>query len=436
MDPIITFNEFNQALSKQLESFSREAWRALVEDERPPRPDRWMREHGGALLRRALGLIMEARSERLGGDGACECGGEMVFRQRRKVRMHTVLPGRDVDTVVGYTQCSKCKCGAFPLLREVGTDAEGFTPELRELSLLAAVIEPYESAATQLLGKFALVEVCREKLRALVAEHGEKAEQFLDRTEPRDDEKIVSTQVYAEIDGGMVNVDASWQECKLATIFRDDERVELSKDRHALLEKQVVGVRGPPEELAMLLRKRLDSLGTVLKPVVCIGDGAPWVWNLFAGVFHERIEILDWFHVDEHVALAARILHGEGSDEAAKWRDVQLDRLAHDEVDHVLESLRFARKGTRSKAKVGAIDDLERYLTTHRHRVRYATFRAQGLLIGSGAIESAMNHVIQQRMKRAGMRWKSQGADEMLALRCVYRSTGHWEDFLSWRRAA
>lgn len=436
MDPITTFDEFNQALSKQLESFSRDAWRALVEGEQAPRPDRWMREHGGALLRRALGLILQARSERLGDEGACKCGGRMAFRQRRKVRVHTVLPGRDVDTVAAYTQCSECKTGSFPLLREVGTDAEGFTPELRELSLLAAVIDPYESAATQLLGKFALVDVCREKLRSLVAEHGDKAEKFLARTEPRDDEKIVSSQVYAEIDGGMVNVDACWQECKLATIFRDDERVDVSKDRHELLEKQVVGVRGTPEELACLLRKRLDSLGTVLKPVVCIGDGAPWVWNLFATVFHERIEILDWFHVDEHVAATARILYGEGSDEAAKWREVQLDRLAHDEVDAVLEALRFERKGTRAKAKVEAIDDLNRYLTNHRHRVRYATFRAQGLLIGSGAIESAMNHVIQQRMKRAGMRWKSEGADQMLALRCVYRSTGHWEDFLTWRRAA
>jgi hypothetical protein len=34
-------------------------------------------------------------------------------------------------------------------------------------------------------------------------------------------------------------------------------------------------------------------------------------------------------------------------------------------------------------------------------------------------------------MKRNGMRWSGSGADHMLALRCIYRSTGHWDQFLS-----
>jgi hypothetical protein len=102
----------------------------------------------------------------------------------------------------------------------------------------------------------------------------------------------------------------------------------------------------------------------------------------------------------------------------------------------LLRNAQFDKSSTLDAAKLKAIDDLHRYLTTHRERVSYGTFRAQGLLVGSGAIEGAMNHVIQQRMKRAGMRWKAQGADQMLALRCVYRSTGHWDEFLSWRTAA
>jgi hypothetical protein len=107
--------------------------------------------------------------------------------------------------------------------------------------------------------------------------------------------------------------------------------------------------------------------------------------------------------------------------------------MAHDEVDDVLEALealRFERRATRRPLLRQAIDDLERYLTTHRHRVQYGTFRERGLLIGSGAIESAMNRVIQQRLKRAGMRWSGPGADQMIALRCIYRSTGHWDAFL------
>jgi hypothetical protein len=437
MDPSITFEEFHARLSTETERFAREAWAELVESQKPVRVDKWMRERGGALLRQALGLLLEAKSEQLGVAGPCSCGeGEFTFRQRRKVRLHTILPGRDVDTVARYGQCSHCRKGRFPLLEQVGNDTEGYTPELRELSVLAATLEPYESATTQLLGRFAGVDVSRDKLQSLVADYGERAGRFLGRAGERDDEKIVSDQVYAEIDGGMIHVDGAWQECKVATLFRSDERVEVSANRNALLKREVLGVRGPPSALAHRLRPRLDALGTVLKPVACIGDGAAWIWNLFAEVFPERIEILDWYHVDEHVSQAARALHGEGTEEAAFWRAKQLDRLEHDEVEAVLEALRFARRGTRSRVKVEAIDALHRYLETHRERVRYGTFRKMGLLIGSGAIEGAINHVVQQRMKRPGMRWKAAGADHVLALRCVYRSTGHWDDFLSWRPAA
>ena len=79
-------------------------------------------------------------------------------------------------------------------------------------------------------------------------------------------------------------------------------------------------------------------------------------------------------------------------------------------------------------------EDLQRYLTTHRERMRYRSFRAAGYQIGSGAAESAIGHVVQQRMKRAGMRWGAPGADAMLALRSVYRSTGAWDAF--WRARA
>ena len=66
----------------------------------------------------------------------------------------------------------------------------------------------------------------------------------------------------------------------------------------------------------------------------------------------------------------------------------------------------------------------------------YGTYRAQGYHLGSGAVESAVSYVVQQRMKRVGMRWQATGADAMLALRSVYRSTGAWNDFWDTRRAA
>ena len=34
-------------------------------------------------------------------------------------------------------------------------------------------------------------------------------------------------------------------------------------------------------------------------------------------------------------------------------------------------------------------------------------------------------------MKRAGLRWEADGADSMLALRALHRSTGGWEKLIA-----
>ena len=88
-------------------------------------------------------------------------------------------------------------------------------------------------------------------------------------------------------------------------------------------------------------------------------------------------------------------------------------------------SLRPVRRAhQRSAARRQAVEDLQRYLSTNRERMRYRTFRAAGYQIGGGAAESAIGHVIQQRMKRAGVRWGVPGADQMPVLQS--RVPGHW----------
>ncbi len=67
---------------------------------------------------------------------------------------------------------------------------------------------------------------------------------------------------------------------------------------------------------------------------------------------------------------------------------------------------------------------LHGYLNDRRAGLCYLLQTSQGLDIGSGPAESAANHVLQQRMKRAGMRWDRPGGAAMAALRCAYRSTG------------
>ena len=87
----------------------------------------------------------------------------------------------------------------------------------------------------------------------------------------------------------------------------------------------------------------------------------------------------------------------------------------------------------------GRIDDvlaeLRRHATTHevaekcvgyvegnRHRMNYPKFRAMGLLVGSGMVESACGTLVGERLKCNGMRWSIAGANDIMALRCCIRN--------------
>jgi hypothetical protein len=68
------------------------------------------------------------------------------------------------------------------------------------------------------------------------------------------------------------------------------------------------------------------------------------------------------------------------------------------------------------------------YFRTNEERMRYPTFRAQGMHIGSGIAEAACKTVVSTRAKRSGMRWTPAGLDAVLALRTAVLNRSY-EDF-------
>jgi len=435
---VTTRAEFQEEVRRLAEALGEVVWEQVVEQGQTAAADAWLRGRGAVMLRGMLGAAWTARSERLGVSGNCACGGALRFRQHQRWAVHTVLPGREVGVEVQYGQCERCHRGQVPVLAEMRVDEKGFTEGLQELALVAGVMEPYAAARDELLGRFAGVAVSAEKIERLVEREGKRAVRLLrERPElaPGGETSGAAGPCYVGIDGGMIFVDGRWQEAKLGCLYQARDRVEVSATRAELLARQVVAVRGEPAALGALLWPRAQAAGIdERREVVVLGDGAPWIWNLAAEQFPKRVEILDWYHAKEHVGATARLLYGEGTERSAEWRKEQLDRLWGDRVDEVIAELRFLGAHQRSAAKRQAVEDLQRYLSTNRARMRYRTFRDADYQIGSGTAESAIGHVIQQRMKRAGMRWGGPGADQMLALRSVYRSSGAWDAF--WRARA
>jgi hypothetical protein len=158
----------------------------------------------------------------------------------------------------------------------------------------------------------------------------------------------------------------------------------------------------------------------VLRRVVVLGDGAPWIWNLAAEHFGERVEILDFYHASQHLWALAQALHGAGTAAATAWATPRLHTLRQAGGEALLRTLRWLRPTT-AEAKE-ALRRERNYFRTNRTRLAYPTYAEQGLPIGSGAVESAAKHLVQRRLKRPGARWSPAGAQAILTL-SAYRAS-------------
>ena len=54
--------------------------------------------------------------------------------------------------------------------------------------------------------------------------------------------------------------------------------------------------------------------------------------------------------------------------------------------------------------------------------MQYQIFKEKGLVIGSGAIESAHKDVLQKRLKLSGQRWTKKGIQQVAQIRVAYKA--------------
>ena len=170
------------------------------------------------------------------------------------------------------------------------------------------------------------------------------------------------------------------------------------------------------------LRRGLENA----ERVVVLGDGAPWIWNLADEHFWEATQILDLFHVRQHVSDLCKLLFSPDEKEILRYRTKWWTDLDEGKVEKIAAE---ARSNLPMKLDLRDAANREiRYLEKNKERLRYADFRAQGLFVGSGVIEAGCKNVIGKRLKQSGMEWSVRGADSIIALRCVMIS-GRLEDY-------
>jgi hypothetical protein len=262
--------------------------------------------------------------------------------------------------------------------------------------------------------------------RAMVAvppaEDGEDAVVWRERIRPDSEIMAVSS------DGVLLNVvGEGWKEVKAVSISAVTHTVDATTGERAVALTQHSYRAGlwdaatfAPHHWAEACRRGVDNA----KAVVCVSDGAAWIWAIVFMCFAVRIEILDWWHAVQRLWTIAND-HFPSEQEAARWVETQKAACAHSRLRQVVHATRLLYpKGTPLPEPVRQAVG---YIFHNRRRMDYAAFRHAGYPIGSGTIESACKTVVQARMKQSGMRWSRQGAQSMLALRCLLLSN-RWHD--------
>ena len=221
---------------------------------------------------------------------------------------------------------------------------------------------------------------------------------------------------------------------------------------------------GDCREVAARFERLLDEhvpSGDDAPQIVFITDGMPWIRDHVVPVLPaDSVQILDFFHVLEHLAEHARDRFGAGSKAAGAWYRKAKAAL-HGKRDYARKTQKTRkghRKGVRparrrrtihlsdhpfgageafawSLIEEGHVGDAEEshdsllgYVATNASRMDYPAYRQRGLQIGSGAMESLHRTASQMRLKLAGAKWLANNALAILNLRLV-RLAGRWEDF-------
>ena len=171
------------------------------------------------------------------------------------------------------------------------------------------------------------------------------------------------------------------------------------------------------------------------KVLICLMDGERQLWDLQAEWLLRAVPILDLFHVNERLWIAAHCFHPEQSPAAEQFVERYLRMLLEGRVESVIRSFRkllITRhlKGEKRKRLSAAIT----YYVNNQQHMRYDQYLAAGYPIGSGVAEGACRHLVKDRMERTGMRWSLAGAQAMLHLRASYLN-GDWANFVEHRIA-
>ena len=356
-----------------------------------------------------------------------KCGQPVPVKVRNRTR-HVLTIAGDLRLSRNYHHCSACNLGFYPRDRELNLPEKGEVSDAMERRILDfGVNDTFEAAAERWSIHYSS-PISANLVRRVVDRVGERQDAAYSaltlQQACRPSPEAAPRSLVVAGDGSMLLThEEAWKESKVAVVARGEDFLE-EKNRRTVSAARYVAEFSQEEFRSGLAAALEAERADEVQDIVWLGDGAKENWTTATELCPFAIQILDFPHAVQNAMVCGKALLGETDAALPLWEERMKQLLDADSPDAAIRELLECLPETTEDEHLGALDDLIRYYRTNEKRMRYATFREQGLPIGSGIVESAHRHVLQVRMKRAGQRWSLTRARRMARLRAAYRTAG------------
>ena len=312
---------------------------------------------------------------------------------------------------------------------------EGYSPGLAKMMARIAAQGSFEEGSKDLLA-YAGVKIGPKAIARMAELVAPQMRMAHAAASEREQTREAIPIMYIEADGTGVPVrkseargrkakngegEAKTREVKLGCVFTQTSPDSDGKPQRDHNSTSYVGTLQCSDDFGILLRREAFARGFAsAQKVVYLGDGAAWVWELARINFPQAICILDFYHAGEHLSVLAEALYSADPPRVQSQAKTGRTMLLEDRLQEVLAQARQDLPdipGPRSVAEKQIA-----YFERNCSRMTYASFRSQGLFIGSGVVEAGCKTVVGQRLKNSGMFWSVKGAQNILDLRTALLS--------------
>jgi len=381
-----------------------------------------MREGLREIGQQALKYFLENADGEAGSEIECSCGCKLKYQRNRQATIWSVF-GKMVYNRAYYAGC-RCGKGCAPVDMRYGIEPGKVTAGLAHLVAMSGIDKAFDDGR-KWLKEYLLFEVSENTVRAETQKMGElqrQADEALvkemhnEASLQKREQTLMPLQIlYGSIDAAKVRIEPRDEDEKAA------ENRENWRDLKAgcWYEGEIV----PQRQRSVWQKNKVQREGTVLRAknkryfcditnadefgkllwatgcvagadcariLVFVCDGAVWIWNLIAYYYPNAVQIVDWYHAEDRLKRIAEEAF-LGQDERRAWLQIVTEDLWQGRVELVIEACQqLSKKSNLAKQALT-------YYDNNLERMRYAKFRAQGYLIGSGVIESACKQIVTQR---------------------------------------